>query len=80
MAGEFADAVAAAASFHGGGLATGEDSSPHLSAVRAAGELYIGHADNDGSMDPEQMGRLTAVLRADIELRGVADVGVGEGL
>jgi carboxymethylenebutenolidase len=62
MAGEFADAVAAAASFHGGSLATGEDDSPHLAAVRAAAELYIGHADNDGSMDPEQMGRLTREL------------------
>jgi carboxymethylenebutenolidase len=76
MAGEFADAVAAAASFHGGSLATGEDSSPHLSAVRAAGELYIGHADNDGSMDPEQMGRLTKAL-ADAHVRHTAELYVG---
>ena len=62
MAGEFPKAVAAAASFHGGNLATGDDSSPHLAAVRATGELYIGHADNDGSMPPEQMGTLTAAL------------------
>ena len=76
MAGEFADAVAAAASFHGGGLATGEDSSPHLAAVRAAGELYIGHADNDGSMDPGQMGRLTTAL-ADAHVRHTAELYVG---
>jgi carboxymethylenebutenolidase len=76
MAGEFADTVAAAASFHGGNLATGEDSSPHLSAVRAAGELYIGHADNDGSMDPEQMGRLTRAL-ADAHVRHTAELYVG---
>lgn len=76
MAGEFADAVAAAASFHGGNLATGEDNSPHLSAVRAAGELYIGHADNDGSMDPEQMGRLTRAL-ADAHVRHTAELYVG---
>jgi carboxymethylenebutenolidase len=76
MAGEFADAVAAAASFHGGNLATGEDDSPHLSAVRAAGELYIGHADNDGSMDPEQMGRLTRAL-ADAHVRHTAELYVG---
>jgi carboxymethylenebutenolidase len=76
MAGEFADAVAAAASFHGGNLATGEDDSPHLSAVRAAGELYIGHADNDGSMDPDQMGRLTRAL-ADAHVRHTAELYVG---
>jgi carboxymethylenebutenolidase len=76
MAGEFADAVAAAASFHGGSLATGEDDSPHLSAVRAAGELYIGHADNDRSMDPEQMGRLTQAL-ADAHVRHTAELYVG---
>jgi carboxymethylenebutenolidase len=76
MAGEFADAVAAAASFHGGNLATGEDNSPHLAAVRAAGELYIGHADNDGSMDPEQMGRLTRAL-ADAHVRHTAELYVG---
>jgi carboxymethylenebutenolidase len=76
MAGEFADAVAAAASFHGGSLATGEDDSPHLSAVRAAGELYIGHADNDRSMDPEQMGRLAQAL-ADAHVRHTAELYVG---
>lgn len=78
MAGEFADSVAAAASFHGGGLATGEDDSPHLAAVRAAGELYIGHADNDGSMDPEQMGRLTRAL-AEAHVRHTAELYVGAG-
>ncbi len=76
MSGEFADAVAAAASFHGGNLATGEDDSPHLSAVRGTGELYIGHADNDGSMDPEQMGRLTRAL-ADAHVRHTAELYVG---
>lgn len=73
LAGEFADAVSAAASFHGGGLATGEDDSPHLAAVRAAGELYIGHADNDRSMDTEQMGRLTRAL-ADAHIRHTAEL------
>jgi len=73
MAGEFADAVSAAASFHGGGLATGEDSSPHLAAVRAAGELYIGHADNDRSMPPEQMARLTEAL-AEAHVRHTAEL------
>jgi carboxymethylenebutenolidase len=76
MAGDFAQAVGAAASFHGGGLATADDSSPHLSAVRAAGELYIGHADNDGSMPPEQMARLTQAL-AEAHVRHTAELYVG---
>ncbi len=76
MAGEFPEAVAAAASFHGGNLATGEGSSPHLAAVRAAGELYIGHADNDGSMPPEQMGTLTAAL-SEAHVRHTAELYVG---
>jgi carboxymethylenebutenolidase len=76
MAGEFADAVSAAASFHGGGLATGEDDSPHLAAVRAAGELYIGHADNDRSMPPEQMAHLTRAL-AEAHVRHTAELYVG---
>jgi carboxymethylenebutenolidase len=76
MAGEFAGEVGAAASFHGGGLATDEPDSPHLAAVRAAGELYIGHADNDGSMPPEQMARLTHAL-ADAHVRHTAELYVG---
>jgi carboxymethylenebutenolidase len=73
MAGEFADAVSAAASFHGGNLATGEGDSPHLAAVRAAGELYIGHADNDRSMPPDQMARLTREL-AEAHVRHTAEL------
>jgi carboxymethylenebutenolidase len=76
MAGEYPDAVSAAASFHGGNLATTADDSPHLVAVRARAELYIGHADNDGSMDPEQMGRLTQAL-ADAHVRHTAELYVG---
>ena len=76
MAGECADAVAAAASFHGGNLATDGADSPHLAAVRAAGELYVGHADNDRSMDPEQMSRLTRAL-ADAHVRHTTELYVG---
>ena len=77
-AGAFPDAVAAAASFHGGNLATDDDDSPHLTAVNAAAELYLGHADNDRSMDPEQMGRLTRAL-ADAHVRYTAELYVGAG-
>jgi carboxymethylenebutenolidase len=68
--------VAAAASFHGGGLATEEPDSPHLAAVDAGGELYVGHADNDASMPPEQMARLTQAL-ADAHVRHTAELYVG---
>jgi carboxymethylenebutenolidase len=76
MAGELADEVGAAACFHGGNLATADADSPHLSAVRASAELYIGHADNDRSMDPDQMGRLASAL-ADAHVRHTAELYVG---
>ncbi len=73
MAGTLPGDVAAAASFHGGNLVTDEPDSPHLDAVRAQGELYVGHADNDGSMPPEQMARLTQVL-AQAHVRHTAEL------
>jgi carboxymethylenebutenolidase len=76
MAGEFPDDVGAAASFHGGNLATDGDDSPHLAAVNARAELYIGHADNDGSMPPEQMGRLATAL-GEAHVRNTAELYVG---
>jgi carboxymethylenebutenolidase len=80
MAGEYPNDVAAAASFHGGNLATDADDSPHLAAVNAAGELYIGHADNDGSMPPEQMARLTeALAKAHVQHTAELYVGAGHG-
>jgi carboxymethylenebutenolidase len=77
-AGAFPDAVAAAASFHGGNLATTGEDSPHLAAVNATAELYIAHADNDRSMDPEQMARLTRAL-AEAHVRHTAELYVGAG-
>jgi carboxymethylenebutenolidase len=80
MAGEYRNDVAAAASFHGGNLATDGDDSPHLAAVNARGELYIGHADNDGSMPPEQMARLTeALAKAHVQHTAELYVGAGHG-
>jgi carboxymethylenebutenolidase len=73
---DFPDVVAAAASFHGGGLATEDEDSPHLAAMHAGGELYIGHADNDRSMPPEQMARLTQAL-AEAHVRHTAELYVG---
>lgn len=59
------DKVAAAASFHGGGLATEAPDSPHLalnSSVKA--RLYFGHASNDRSMPAEAIERLNHALDA----------------
>ena len=47
------DRVAAAASFHGGGLFTDTFDSPHLVLPRVEGSLYFGHASHDQSMPTE---------------------------
>jgi carboxymethylenebutenolidase len=61
-AGACPDRVAAAAGFHGGGLAADAPDSPHLVADRVTAELYFGHADQDHSLPPEQIERLNAAL------------------
>ncbi|MER6015200.1 dienelactone hydrolase family protein [Streptomyces bluensis] len=61
-AGAYPERVAAAACFHGGGLATDAPDSPHLLADRITAELYFGHADQDQSMPPEQIDRLDKAL------------------
>lgn len=58
----YPDRVAAAAGFHGGGLATDAPDSPHLVAEHVTAELYFGHADQDHSLPPEQIERLNAAL------------------
>ena len=60
----YPDRVAAAASFHGGGLATDGLDSPHRALGSVAAELYFGHAEVDGSMTPEQVARLEEALDA----------------
>ena len=50
------------AGFHGGGLATDDDSSPHLGLPAARAEFVFGHADHDRSMPPEAVGRLGEAL------------------
>jgi carboxymethylenebutenolidase len=56
------DDVAAVGGFHGGGLATDDDSSPHLGLRAARAEFVFGHADNDRSMPPAAVGRLGEAL------------------
>ena len=61
-AGFYPDRVAAAASFHGGNLATDAPSSPHLQAPRIKAELLVAGADEDGSYPLEMAHRLEKAL------------------
>jgi carboxymethylenebutenolidase len=62
LAGALPDRVAAAASIHGGGIATEEPTSPHHRADEIRAALYFGVAANDRSCTPEQQELLTAAL------------------
>ncbi|NKQ58593.1 dienelactone hydrolase family protein [Amycolatopsis sp. K13G38] len=64
-AGGLGDKIAAAASFHGGGLAVaGEPSSPHLAAGRIAAVVYVAGAKDDNHFTPEQAELLDNALTA----------------
>jgi carboxymethylenebutenolidase len=56
--------VAAAASFHGGGLHTDTATSPHLVLHRVKAKLYFGHAVQDRMMPQEAIDRLSRALDA----------------
>jgi carboxymethylenebutenolidase len=62
VAATYPDRIAAAASFHGGSLATDSEDSPHLLAKKIRGRVYVGAADGDGSYPPEMAGRLVEAL------------------
>ena len=69
-AGTYPDRIAAAASFHGGNLATDSELSPHLLAPRIAARVYVAGADHDSSYPPEMAGRLEQALTdADVDHR-----------
>ena len=61
-AGRHPDLVAACAGFHGGRLVTDEADSPHRELATAKAEFVFGHADNDGSMTPQDSDDLGAAL------------------
>jgi carboxymethylenebutenolidase len=63
-AGVFGDRVAAAASFHGGSLATDRPDSPHTLASQIRARVYVGVAGIDPGFSSEQRVRLDAALRA----------------
>ncbi len=61
-AGTWPDRVAAAASYHGGGIASDKPDSPHLLAPRITAEVYVAGADNDPSYPPEMADRMEKAL------------------
>ncbi|MFF2083745.1 dienelactone hydrolase family protein [Nocardia sp. NPDC058176] len=58
------DRVAAVAGFHGGRLATDDPTSPHTVVDRITAEVYLGHADADPGLPPDQIERLDAAFTA----------------
>lgn len=76
MAADMPDRIGAGGSFHGGGLVTDEDSSPHLLAPQIKAGLLIAIADNDDENDPNAK----VLLRKAFDDAGVdAEVEVYEG-
>jgi carboxymethylenebutenolidase len=54
--------LAAAASFHGGGLYTDAPASPHTLLFRIKAHLYFGHGTEDRSMPHEAIAKLNRAL------------------
>lgn len=61
-AGRFPDRIGAAASFHGGHIATTAPDSPHLLAGSMRASIYVAGAEDDASFDAEQFERLSTAL------------------
>jgi len=62
-AGTFPDRIGAAASFHGGGMATDDARSPHLLAPQIKAKVLVAGAIEDRGFDDSQKQRLDAALR-----------------
>jgi carboxymethylenebutenolidase len=58
------DRVGAAASFHGGGLATDKPDSPHLLAPKIKAHMYFGIASNDDARQPDAKDKLKQAFAA----------------
>lgn len=63
-AGLLPERIGAAGSFHGGGLATGTDNSPHLLIPKMKVHYHVGVADNDDAREPEVKNILKAAFEA----------------
>ena len=69
-AGTWPDRIAAAASYHGGRIASDKADSPHLLAPQIKAEIYIAGADKDESYPPEMADRMEkALTNAGVEHR-----------
>ncbi|MFD6396831.1 dienelactone hydrolase family protein [Nocardia sp. NPDC060249] len=76
----YPDRVAAVAGFHGGRLATDDPTSPHAVVDRITAEVYLGHADADPGLPPEQIDKLdTAFADAGTTFRTEVYSGAGHG-
>lgn len=76
LAADMPDRIGAGGSFHGGGLVTDEDNSPHLLAPKVKAGLLIAIAENDHDRTPESK----AILEESFELADVeAEIEVYEG-
>lgn len=64
VAGRIPQRVAAAMSFHGGGLAGDDPGSPHLLADQMTAAVYVGGAENDASFTTEAAETLDKALTA----------------
>ncbi|TAK99576.1 MAG: dienelactone hydrolase family protein [Rhodospirillaceae bacterium] len=64
VAGTYPDRIAAAASFHGGNLATDSEMSPHRLAAKMKGRIYVAGADQDSFYPLEMAERLEKALSA----------------
>jgi len=74
------DRIAAAASFHGGNLASDAADSPYRKAASIKARVYVGTAGVDRSFPPEQSARLAEALRAaEVDHTIENYVGVGHG-
>jgi carboxymethylenebutenolidase len=63
-AGQFPGLVAAVGGFHGGGLVTDAEDSPHRSIDASTADYVFGHADQDRGMTPEHVAALEESLQA----------------
>lgn len=62
VAGRYPERIGAAASFHGGNLATDAADSPHRLVASATGRVYVAAATDDGMFPPEQAELLERTL------------------
>lgn len=76
----YPERIAAAASFHGGNLASEAADSPHLRADQIKARVYVGTAGIDGSFPPEQSTRFVeAFRRAEVDFTLENYVGAAHG-